>query len=164
MGKLAGVFVTGDKELDAILATMADKEIKKAVVQATDAVIKNDVLAAYIANVEASGHVETGAMRDVAKKRRVKRSRTRFGSELFIDRTRVIEMRQSRGGRIGKDKKRNEAIFYPILFEYGDDKMAPTAPLRRALLSNRAAVMDSFRKYLRIAVREVAARAGVSKR
>src|SRR5688572_29745563 len=93
-GKLAGAFLTGDKELDAILRTMADKEIKKAVTMATDATIKNHVLPEYKQNIEAAGFVETGAARDIAKKRRVKRSRTQFGSELYIDRKKVVELRR----------------------------------------------------------------------
>lgn len=157
--KLADVFVTGVAELDAILRTMHDKEIKKAVTRATDETIKKHVLPAYRANIEAAGFVETGATRDVAKKRRVKRSRLRFGSELYIDRELVVALRRKRGGRIGYDKKRRQDFFHPVAIEFGAPHTDPERPLWRALKGNTQAALAEFHKYLRAALAEVAARA-----
>jgi len=157
-GPKSGKFVTGVAELDAILATMEDKEIRQAVVKATDATIKNYVLPAYRANIEAAGFVETGATRDVAKKRRVKRSRTQFGSELFIDRVKVVALRRERGARIGHDKKRGEDFFHPVAIEFGDESHEPERPLWRALKGNVTAALAEFHKYLREALDAIVAR------
>lgn len=147
-----GAFVTGDKELDYFLAQMLPKEVRKAIVKATDATIINHVRPLFIENVEAAGCVGTRAMIDIAKKRRTKRSRVQIGSELFIDREKIIELRRERGGRIGQDKKRGEDFFYPIAIEFGTAHERPERPLLRALLGNTAAALAEFRKYLRAVV------------
>jgi hypothetical protein len=144
-----GVFATGVEELDFFLAQLAPKEVRKAVVKATDATINNHVRPLFIQNVEAAGFVETGALRDIAKKRRAKRKRPTYGSELFIDRVKVVETRRQRGGRIGYDKKRGEDFFYPIAIEYGTEHEKPERPLLNALLGNTEAALGEFRKYLR---------------
>lgn len=151
-GAKNGAFLTGDKELDELLAVMEPKHIRPAVVKATDATITNYVRPEYIQKITSAGFVETGATRDIAKKRRVKRSRMHFGSELFIDRQKVVELRLQRGGRIGYDKKRNEDFFHPIAIEFGTPHTKAEHPLRDALVGNTAAALAEFRKYLRAVI------------
>ena len=152
----ATAFVTGVEELDQLLAVMEPKRIRPAVVKATDATIAHHVRPLYIQKITAAGFVETGATRDIAKKRRAKfkRSRTiqKFGSELHIDRVKVVAMRRERGGKIGYDKKRNEEFFHPIAIEFGDHRRPGEHPLRDALLGNAAAALAEFHKYLRAAI------------
>jgi hypothetical protein len=138
-------------ELDFFLSQNSrPKEVRKAVVKATDATINNHVRPLFIQNVEAAGFVETGALRDIAKKRRAKRKRPTYGSELFIDRVKVVETRRQRGGRIGYDKKRGEDFFYPIAIEYGTEHEKPERPLLNALVGeHRSSALGEFRKYLR---------------
>lgn len=149
----AQIFVTGVAELDFMLAQMEPKQIRKAVVKATDAVIKHHVMSEYKQNITAAGFRETGATADVAKKRRarVKRQPGRlvFGSELYIDRVKVVELRRERGGRIGHDSKRNEDFFHPVAIEFGDESHEPERPLYRALKGNTQKALAEFHKYLR---------------
>lgn len=159
MAKQFGAFVTGDKELDRILATFEPKEVRKYVVKATDATIKNYVAPEYKRRINEAGFIETGATRDIAKKRRVKRSRVQFGSELYIDREKVVAMRKARGGRIGYDQKRGEDFFHPIAIEFGTETQEPERPLFKALKGNTEKALSEFRKALRAAINEVGRRA-----
>ncbi len=145
----AAVFVTGVPELDYMLAQLEPKAIRPAVVKATDATIRYHVVPAYRDNIVAAGFVETGATRDVARKRRVKRSRLQFGSELWLDRRKVVEVRLARGGRIGFDKKRDEDFFHPIAIEFGTDRTRPERPMYDALMGNVPQALAEFHKYLR---------------
>lgn len=155
MAKDFGIFLTGDKELDYFLAQLAPKEIRKAVVKATDATINYHVLPDYRSRIEAAVFVETGATRDVAKKRRARVRRPNFGSELFIDRQKVVELRRKRGGRIGRDKARGENFFHPIAIEYGNEHQKPERPLLRSLLKNKDSALAEFRKYLRAVITDI---------
>jgi len=155
----AGAFVTGDKELDAILATMEDKEIKEAVRKATRATIKNHVLPGYRQRIIAAGFVDTEAMLDVAKPKAVARSRTQYGTELYIDREKVVALREERGGKIGYDTKRGEKFFHPVAIEFGVESVEPQRPLWHALNGNIPQALAEFRIYMRIAVAQIGRRA-----
>lgn len=153
------VFVTGVAELDTLLATMEQKEIKKAVTRATRETIKKHVLPEYRQRIIAAGFVDTEATLDVAKPRAVARSRTQYGTELWIDRVRVVELREERGGTIGYDKKRGEKFFHPVAIEFGVATVEPERPLWRALMGNTQEALLEFYNHLRVAIAEVAARA-----
>lgn len=152
------VILTGVKDIDAILATMERREVRKAITRATDRTITEYVLPQYRRHIEQAGFVDTGATRDVAKKRRVQRSRTRLGSELYIDRDRVVRMRRARGGRIGRDAGREEDFFHPVAIEFGTPDRPAQRPLRRALTGSRPRALAEFHRHLRTALAEVAAR------
>jgi hypothetical protein len=154
-------FVTGDKELDLILRTFPDNEVRKAVRKATRETIKNYTIPAYQKNVRESGYEDTGAMRETVRVKAVDRSRVRYGHELYMDRNKVIATREERGGEIGYDKKRKEEAFYPAMLEFGDPEtgIETVAPLRKALKGNKTQALAAFRQHLRTAIGMVALRA-----
>jgi hypothetical protein len=153
-----GLFVTGDKELDRILATFEQKEVAKAVRKATRATVKNYVLPEYRRRIAELGFEETDATTDAMKVRAVKRSRVRSGTELRANRNVAVQKRRSRGGRIGKEKNGKD-FFQPRAIEFGDENDPPERPMFKALKSNAQHAIAEFRKHLRIAINEVAARA-----
>lgn len=165
-GSKQQAFVTGDRELDAILRTFEPKEVRSAVRKATRATVKEVVAPQYRKRVEAAGLVETRAMRDIPKVRAVKRSRVQYGHELNVDHDKLIQTRRSRGGRIGHNKKRD--IFrYLWAWEFGahglpgmeDMPQTPVAPMRRSLEESKDEALSFFKRHLRRALLAVAARA-----
>jgi len=178
MAKQRTPFVTGDKELDHILKTFPERELKKAVRQATRATVKNVVLPAYKANVQAAQLVETAAMRDAGKAKAVARSRTQYGHELNVDFDKVVAKRRAKGARVGLNK-RKEIFRYLWAWEFGERNLAgldeiprpsvevggkkgsttAVAPIRRALIRSKEAALLFFRQQLRVSLVAVAARA-----
>lgn len=163
MAKQRQPFVTGDKELDMILRTFPDNEIRKAVRNASRTTIRQYVLPEYVRRVKELGFVQTGATRDIGKVKAVRRSKQRYGTKLTIPHDAVIDLRRQRGGRIGYDKKRKADFFHPIAIEAGvREGEAPPRALFKSLKANVATTMAEFRKNLRIALGQVAIRAKAS--
>lgn len=125
VGKQGLVYVTGVKELDRNLRKFDAKLQKKYIRQGIDRGA-NEVLDEFRRLVP----VETGAMRDVAKKKPIKRSRKRIGRYIGISRDELMTERETRGGKLVWDRKRSSYFYYPAVVE-----LDPTGkkPLRTAL-------------------------------
>ncbi|MEM8865371.1 MAG: HK97 gp10 family phage protein [Planctomycetota bacterium] len=134
-------FVTGDEELDRVLKGLPAKLQKKYMRKATRDASKK-VLQRFRDNVP----TETGALRDTAKVRAVKRSRGKTGHMVHIDREKLILERAARGGKIGFDPKRKEPFFYPAVLEFD-----PTGdkPMRTALYESENATRTEIIKQVK---------------
>ena len=151
MAKTGKSIVTGDKELDAMFRQLPITLQKKHMRKATRAAAKK-------VNQEFKDNVptETGALRDSAKVKAVKRKRNVTGHRVHIDREKLILERAARGGTIGFDKKRGEPFFYPAVIEFdpGGDK-----PLRSALYGNEDEIKREAIAGVKAMIREAEAKA-----
>jgi len=148
------IYVTGFDDIDQALVEFEDSVKKKFIKQATRAGIKEDVLPEYQRIMRQEGLVETGAAIDVPKisPAKVKRGSGKIGHALYIDRNLLIAVRSAKGGRIGYDKKRNEAFYYLAAIEFGTRVLKAIAPLRKAAAAARQAFIDKFRKAMQASV------------
>lgn len=171
------VIVTGDKELDAKLGGLSPKLQKKFTRQALRKSGKR-VLTKFRAIVQTEAF-ETGALMDSASVRAMKRSRTRLGVTIFIDRKKLFRLRQARLNKVArkeaianlksqgvkaKDAKRltsnvtapvrtDDANYYPAFMEFGTPTIAAKKPQRRALYENKAKTLADFRSDMQELVR-----------
>jgi hypothetical protein len=159
VAKQRAPFVTGVKELDMILRTFEDKEVKKAVTKASRETLKKYVRPRYKQKIQSLGFVDTKATMDVVEIKAVKRSRVRYGTELRIPHDKVIQEREARGGVIGYDKKRQADFYHPIAAEAGMEGQSPPRSLFKSLKENEQQSLSEFHKELRIALAKASARA-----
>lgn len=138
-------YVTGDKEIDAVLRQFEPKFQKK-----YGRIASRNSAKKIMEEVRATGPEDTGAMKRSLVVKSAPRSRTRaFGHRVIIDRNRLFQFAQKLGKKISKDKKRNnEPFFYPSVVEFGDKDTAAQKPLRNALFGNEQAINSFFREEL----------------
>lgn len=148
MAKLA--YVTGDKQIDAVLAQFEPKFQKKYGRRAA-----RDAAKFILADFKAEAPEDTGAMVASAKVKAAKRSRSfAFGSLVVLDREKLVQEAEARGKEMSLDKKRGgEPYFYPAIVEFGDSDTPAQKPLRRALYGNEAAVRQKFMDALKEQIR-----------
>lgn len=151
MAKRGAAFVTGDKEVDALLAQFEPKYQKKYGRKASRDAMKliKDV---YLARAP----VDIGAMRDAASIKSAPRSRRyAFGHRLYLDRNKLFALAAKRGKKLSKDKKRNnEPFYYPAVVEFGDKDTPARFPLRKSLFDNESAMRKFFITELARQIRE----------
>jgi HK97 gp10 family phage protein len=144
-------FVTGDKEVDKVLANFEPKWQKKHGRRAA-----RDAAKFALADFKNLAPEDTGAMVAAAKVKAAKRSRKfAFGSLIHIDRDKMFAHRKAEGERVALDKKRGgEPFFYPSVIEFGDSDTEAQKPLRTALYGNETEIKRVFMDSLRAAIRE----------
>lgn len=144
-------YVTGDREVDAILAQFEPKFQKKYGRKASRNAAKK-----VMTEAKAKAPEDTGALKRSLIIRTAKRSRKiAFGHRVIIDRDRLIKYAGKFGKKISKDKKRNnEPFFYPSVIEFGDKDTPAQKPLRNALFGNEAAIKSYFLDELKAQIRE----------
>lgn len=149
MAASTGFFVTGDAELDAMLRSLPLKLQKKYMRRATRDAAKK-TLKTFRDNVP----VDTGALRETAKVKAVKRKRGVTGHRIHIDHKLLVEERESRGGRLGKDPKTKEPFFYAAVVELSPDG---NKPMRAALYGDEEKTLNEIREQVKQMIRDAAA-------
>jgi HK97 gp10 family phage protein len=145
MARAQTIIVTGDKEVDRALKALEPKLRNKALKKASRDAAKN-VLEEYKRVVP----VESGAMRDSAKVRVMKKKKDAMGHSVILDRDRLFALAKARGKQLSIDRKRgNEPFFYPSVVEFGDKDTEAQRPLRKALFDKETAHKAFFMRELR---------------
>ncbi len=141
----AAVVVTGFKELDAKLRSLTPALQRKLVRQALRKSGKRDVRATK-AIIRSEAH-DTGALERAVKVRSLKRSRSRIGVGIFIDRDKYFaDYASKHGGKPPNPAAGETAPFYvPAVIEFGDENKKPIRPLRRGLYGNADKTKQDFR-------------------
>jgi hypothetical protein len=139
------VIVTGFAQLDAKLRGLPPAMQRKFVRGALRKGAKRIVLEfKRIVRAEA---FDTGTLHKAAKVKALKRSRTRVGVSMFIDREKLFANYAAKHG--GKKphpaKGQTEPFYYPASIEFGTEHQPPIRPMRRALYDNAAVYRELFR-------------------
>lgn len=137
------VVVTGFRELDAKLRNMPAALQKKFIRGGLRKGGKRDQKEAKkIIHEEAH---ETGALEKSVKIKSLKRSRTRVGVGVYIDRDAYFKNYESEYGTQPHPAKGEKTPFYvPAVIEFGDAHKKPIRPLRRALYGNEKQTRADF--------------------
>ncbi len=138
------VVVTGDKELDAKLANLPTAMQRKFIRGALKTGSKR-VVAEFQKIVKAEAY-DTGTLHDAAKVKPTKRSRSRIGVSMFIDREKLFAAYATKhaGHPPHPAKGAKGPFYYPAVIEFGDDRKQPIRPMRRALYDHAAAYRELF--------------------
>jgi hypothetical protein len=103
--------------------------------------------------LNAGEHADSGAMRDAAAVRAMRRSRKRIGHSVVIRRLKLFALYLARRGRLpGRRKGESQPFFYPAVVELGDSRTTAEKPLRSALYGNTAAVKAEFARAMIAAI------------
>lgn len=160
----SGITVTGLEEFEGNLTmftrTVAPAEIRKGTRDAANLVLQEyKVRCEQHSNIVENtieggrGDANTGAMRDAAVVRAVKRSRIRIGHAVKILRDRLFALYAARKGHPPNPRRgEREPFFYPAMVELGDKDHQAERPLRGSLYDNETAVKTEFSKSLLRAV------------
>ena len=143
------IIVTGDKKLDRKFKRFAmtdNKGARKAVRTASRKVTKERVLVDFRIRVPKASGALGSRSGGVSKVRATKRSRSKIGHMVVIDRDKLFAEYQRRTGQLPtEDKKRGEPFFYPVVVEFDtEDK-----PLRKSLYENQQETKAEFRRELK---------------
>lgn len=139
------VIVTGFAQLDAKLKSLPPNLQRKFVRGALRKGAKRIVLEAKrIVRAEA---YDTGTLHKAFKVKALKRSRTRIGVSMFVDRDKLFaDYAKKHGGKPPHPAAgEKEPFYYPAAIEFGTDKQPAIRPMRRALYDNA----DVYRAFFR---------------
>lgn len=154
------VVVTGDKEIDRALTHFERNLQRKYIRQATRKATKEIVLADFRKRVP----VASGAYRDSATVRAIKRSRKRIGHVLVVPRKKLEKQYQKRYGKLpGSLEGREDWFYYPQVIEFGGDEKAGGKAVRKSLYDNAGRVKVEFVQSVRRAIRDVSSVAAVAR-
>lgn len=147
----AAAFVTGDAEVDAVLAQFEPKFQRKYGRKAAGKAAK--LVLEDFTNLASE---DTGVMVMSATTRAAKRSRKyAFGRMVVIDREKLFALAEEEGKELSPDKKRGgEPYFYPMVIEFGDHDTEAQKPLRMATYGNEAEIRKNFLDELRRQIAE----------
>ncbi len=142
------VFVTGFKELDAKLRSLPNKIQRKFVIGALRKSGKRDLKETKkIVHDEAH---DTGAYEQSLKVKALKRSRTRVGVAVVIDRDKYFALYESKHGKPPNPAAgEKEPFFVPAVLEFGSEHKQPVRAQRRGLYDNEDAYLEYFRSDLK---------------
>ena len=139
------VFVTGFAQLDAKLRAMPNALQKKFVRGGLRKCAKR-VTKEFKQIVHAEAH-DTGTLEKAAKPKALKRSRTRAGVGVYIDRDKLFAAYAA--AHDGKPPHpaagEKDPFYYPAAIEFGTATQQPVRPMRRALYDHTKAYIDLFR-------------------
>jgi hypothetical protein len=176
------IIVTGYRQIDRRLLNFPPKVQRKLVRKGMRKAAKK-VQDKFKTEVAQAGLIDTGAYQQSTSVRAMKRSRVRVGVRVFIDRARLVKVRQRRLKVVGKralkallkatdgaDSERQTAIsamdienkqkaaentgFYPAVYEFGTAKRAADRPLRKGLYDNASVIRQTFVDAMREVIRE----------
>lgn len=162
----AGV-MTGVADIDAKLKALEPKIQKKFTRQALRKSGKR-VLSDLRAIIRAEAY-DTGAYEKSTGVRAMRRSRTRLGVSIVVDRNKLQARRLKAKGKVEEKKlkdiltvhkaKIDEAHYYPASIEFGytrkdGSEVAAIKPQRRALYDNKATTITNFQADMRELIRE----------
>ncbi len=147
------VFVTGFKEIDAKLRALPNALQRKFVRKALKKSGKRDAKETKkIIHEEAH---DTGAYEQAIKVRALKRSRTRIGVAVIIDRdTYFAKYEEKHGKPPNPAAGETEPFFVPAVLEFGSEHKQPIRASRRALYDNKDAYLEYFKQDLLELLRE----------
>lgn len=144
---MAGVILTGDKQLEQAYESLEKKVQNKATRKAVRAGAKV-LLEATKANVPigpGNKHHEGGLFRKSLVVRAMKGRRGRIGVSVRIKNVeKIITITQGLRGK----KVKGVRHFYPAVIEYGDEHRQPLAPMRRAFDSKKGAALSAMRQIM----------------
>lgn len=142
------VVVTGHEDIDRKLVTF-EKRLQRKVLAQAGRKSADEVLADFRRRVP----VDSGAMRAAAKRKAIKRTRTAIGSQVIIDRDKLVAEYTARVGRPpGKRLNDKEPFFYPAIVELGGAGFPARKPMREALYGNAEAIKRHYMDHLRKAI------------
>lgn len=139
------IFVTGFKQLDAKLRSLPPKLQRKFIRGGLRKAAKRDAKETKrIIHEEAR---DTGALERSIKVRSLKRSRTRAGVGIYIDRDKYFAIYATKhGGKPPHPAAGESSPFYvPAVIEFGSETHEPIRPQRRALYDNNEVYREYFR-------------------
>ncbi len=139
------VIVTGFAQLDAKLRSLPAAIQRKFVRGALRKSAKR-VVQEFKRIVHAEAH-DTGTLERAAKVRSLKRSRTRIGVAMFIDREKLFaEYATKHGGKTPHPAAgEKDPFYYPAVIEFGSENRKPIRPMRRALYDHESELRAYFR-------------------
>jgi hypothetical protein len=136
------VVVTGVKELDAKLRTLAPNLQRKFVRGALRNAGKR-VQVDFKRIVKAEAY-DTGAFRDSTKIKALKRSNKRIGIAFFTDTKKMYARRAAKLDKRTGNTHKVQEFFYPSVIEFGSKDRQPVRPMRRSLYDNEKAITAYF--------------------
>lgn len=145
MAETGLVIVTGFKELDAKLRSLSPKLQRKFVRQSLRKVNKR-VQKEFKAIVKAEAY-DTGALSRSTKVRSLKRSRSRVGVGVYIDREKLFAnyAKKHDGKQPHPSAGEMEPFYYAAVVEFGSADHEPVRPMRRALYEHSKEYQNYFR-------------------
>lgn len=152
------VIVTGLAQLDAKLAAMEPKLTKKFTRKALRNIAKK-VVAATRAIVQAEAYFK-GVLYKSFKVKALKRSRSRIGVQMFVDREKLFaDYAAAYGHPPHPEQGKSDPHYYLASIEFGyqrknGEEVRPIRPMRRALYDNAEAFKQFFVTDLRELISE----------
>lgn len=138
-------FVTGDAEVDAVLANFSHTWQKQQGRKAG-----RDAAKLVLDDFKQTAPMDTGAMAEAAVVRSAKRSRKQaFGFLVYVDRKRLFSHATSAGKELSVDKRDGGPYYWPAVIEFGDHDTPAQRPLRSSLWQNQGPVRELFLASLR---------------
>lgn len=138
----SGFVIEGIEEIDGNIV-----EFERVILPAELRKGTRDAAKLVLAEYQARCPVDSGAMRDAAAVRAIKRTKGKIGHTVKILRDRLFRLYEARHGKLPNPRTgEDEAFFYPAVVELGDSESEGQSPLRGALYDNETAVKLEFSK------------------